>query len=823
MASKSRKRSKRRVSVDPLDLIRRNFERGDCKQALKDARVAYRQAPSPELRSLLEHVYMGRADQLSRQGLRDDCRRILQELTELGVTEPSVKAGLPALLLSVGMLDSLESDTAALTDAQRGDLQVKIVDQAVLRPEHTPRGMPEIRQAAERIRAALQAVEAGDEAAALAELRDIPRQSLLADWKFFVRGLIAYYRGDQAEMLANWTRLDENRAAVKITAPLKLLAGVESLRQNPSLLPKVQRLERQVTDHPVLGVLIRLQQPAVDGRWDDVLRVLQRSGRELHKLDTDVYRRVVNWLRGVFVPDGRVKDLERLARVAEPLPTDPRWNWARAAVRDNDEQWAGVRYWQAYLADVDTVTGLTPDERNLTRAMIQVHLAEDVADDARRLRKCRCGADHSLDIEEAEAEALHRFQQSMTLAPRYEPAYVGLMELYMQTDRRHEVAKVCRQWLQQKPDDQVTLVTLSRYHMSCDEPLQARQYAARARDLKPLDKAIGDLLRSTYVASARHFARQGDFDRARQELTDADGLQPGRADAYDTLALKAVLETKAGQTAVARDLIKQAQDGLTDPTAVWLTMAIEATRLELPKEETWLYEKRWQEALKRRCCSQTAGLLCKILDEQLQTEESQEDNQQRVSVLLKYIRRCSRVKWQVEDLRHVCEFLDTAEEHASLIKLVDRSLRKFPEVAYLHWFAAKLESHRRTLTYDRRRCLKHLNEVVRLGGSSEDPRDKELVDQARKALAILEDSPLGHLFDAFEDDDDFDDDDDDFDDDGDGDDEARTDAFLAGLAGIPRQALIMFVRAFCKREGLDPDEVMAELDRRQATRNREGR
>ena len=95
MGSKSKKRSRRRVSVDSFDVIRRNVERGDFKQALKDARVSYRKDATPKLRSLLEHVYVGRAEQLSRQGLCEDSRRIIQELLDLGVTEPSVQAGLP--------------------------------------------------------------------------------------------------------------------------------------------------------------------------------------------------------------------------------------------------------------------------------------------------------------------------------------------------------------------------------------------------------------------------------------------------------------------------------------------------------------------------------------------------------------------------------------------------------------------------------------------------------------------------------------------------------------------------------------------------------
>jgi hypothetical protein len=67
MASKSKKRSKA-GPFNPIDQVRRYLERGDFRQALKDARVAYRQNPSPECRCFLEHAYIGRASSLRKTG-----------------------------------------------------------------------------------------------------------------------------------------------------------------------------------------------------------------------------------------------------------------------------------------------------------------------------------------------------------------------------------------------------------------------------------------------------------------------------------------------------------------------------------------------------------------------------------------------------------------------------------------------------------------------------------------------------------------------------------------------------------------------------------
>ena len=51
-------------------------------------------------------------------------------------------------------------------------------------------------------------------------LRDLARSSVLSEWKFFVRGLAAYYRHDADDVKANWDRLDPKRKAFPIAQRL---------------------------------------------------------------------------------------------------------------------------------------------------------------------------------------------------------------------------------------------------------------------------------------------------------------------------------------------------------------------------------------------------------------------------------------------------------------------------------------------------------------------------------------------------------------------------------------------------------------------------
>ena len=110
----------------------------------------------------------------------------------------------------------------------------------------------------------------------MAAFKDIARASPLADWKYFVRGLAAYYRQDAAEMQANWDRLDAGRFAARIAASLKVLA-------DPAVVPMddfrttdtLARLGGAVLGGPILARLQTLQGHVAAGRWREAVKLLR--------------------------------------------------------------------------------------------------------------------------------------------------------------------------------------------------------------------------------------------------------------------------------------------------------------------------------------------------------------------------------------------------------------------------------------------------------------------------------------------------------------------------------------------------------------------
>ncbi|MBM4089509.1 MAG: hypothetical protein FJ276_08785, partial [Planctomycetes bacterium] len=261
MATKSN-RNKRRAGKTSgasglFDLVRRNLEKGNSKQALKDARVCYRQEPTAEHRRYLEFALIQRSQQLEQHRLREEARRVAQELLDLGPLEPSVQAAFPDLLLSLGMFDRVRDDAMPSAAGQRTDWEAKAADVAVRNPQDAPASMAGCRATAMQIRAALERLHAGAAEQALAAVAAIPRSSPFADWVLFVRGLAAYYEQDAARMSANWDRLDPNRLAARIARPLACLVdGTTPSKTDSRVQAGLRKLYRAL---PGASVLISLE------------------------------------------------------------------------------------------------------------------------------------------------------------------------------------------------------------------------------------------------------------------------------------------------------------------------------------------------------------------------------------------------------------------------------------------------------------------------------------------------------------------------------------------------------------------------------------
>ena len=762
--SKDRKRAETKQALPDGSLrleVERLIQKGRFKDAVKQAKMCYRDAGTPENHLLLERAYFLRAQQLHREAMPTSAVEVAHHLLDFGVTDPSLPAELVPLLLAIGMSgpamamgERLESPEA------RASLILTASDQAVLNPDRAPASLPEIRAGSLLVRGALKALDAGDEAGAIDCLREVARSSPFADWRYFVRGLAAMRRGDAEGVAANWDKLDSRRAAFRIARSLRASIGVATDAAGDATLSV---LEIAVFGEPILDRLKQVRRLVAEESWTEASRLLSPLRFSLRKIDPRLAERLTRVLLPPVVKavtESSFKEGWRLfdsfARAAEALPIDPKWNRLRALV------WEGPQgsptnaevYWQAYLADLKVLTILSPNERRRAQALIWVHMAEQYAGDAAAEPDDIFGFRPSArETKHAQKRAIDCLEESIKLDPAHLTAYRVLINVYEEWNQSDEAEKAAHRLLEAFPDDFETLLSLTRYHRDNDEPEQGLPYLHRARAIKPLDDTLRKTEWNLRGRLARHHALKHRWDEGRAELALAAPLWPEMSDHYAFLGRKAVFELKAGEVDRAEEIIEAAQLRLAEPLPLWLLILIEGSRYKLAKATMDRFDHLWQVGLAKKGKSETAGAIAELLRNYLAENVKYAGRDGHVKEVTDYLKRTSRIRYRREDLIRACDFLvEDPQSKLLLDKLVKRGLKNFPDSANFQFMAATIEIEKGPYKSNLRQVRKNLEKALELALASSDPKEIELVPDLKRILTKLPDAtsgPFGMPFPGF--------------------------------------------------------------------------
>src|SRR5450759_1580717 len=104
MASKNKRQAGLRPRAEgppiPLrDLVDRLIAKGRFKDAVKEAKICYKQESTPEHHKLLEQAYLLRAQQLQQGGMSIAAREVAEHLLDFGITDPALAEPSAALML----------------------------------------------------------------------------------------------------------------------------------------------------------------------------------------------------------------------------------------------------------------------------------------------------------------------------------------------------------------------------------------------------------------------------------------------------------------------------------------------------------------------------------------------------------------------------------------------------------------------------------------------------------------------------------------------------------------------------------------------------
>ncbi len=674
---------------DFVALVRRNLARQDFKQALKDAKTAWRQQPTAELRALLEEAYLARTKQLLRFGLMAEARSTFEDLLSLGITEGKVRGEAAAVATPLGLVDRLLARQGPSEGPLDGATLVGLTDAAVVHPGTTVQGHPQIARDAAAVRQVLDQLAAGQGEEALAALAHIPRHSPLADWRLFARGLAAYYRQDDQQMQACWSRLDPTRWPAKIARALQDLA--DWIGSGPFALDRLGpgrmallKLESLAFGQPVLTRLYELHGQMLEGDWEGAFRTLRtlprQAGAQRKPLALMVARAVL--------PSGlRQQGSSLLERIAGWIPgpsEDPHWHRARALFLENqslDDLLEAARQWIDYLRDIDQ-GAFPPQDQRLAKALVWYRAATNYLsylqkqEDDEEQEQDEDGQQHhdrflsrwadqrrrevsKPDMEESIfAAATAALRESINLAPELIAPYRCLAVAHAYWGRVDEAAEAYRLLIDRHPDSLIDLVSAARMLLGFDRPLEACPYARKAAQLKPLDRSVTRLFWRCLVQSARYLAGQQRLDESRAMLEEVATLDLPPEDARLLPACRAVLAFKAGNLQEARTLAWEAVRKAPHPASGYLAMAIQARLWDLPGDLATQLESQWEAQLQGRFNSKAAAAMARLLCRADDRKGESPHLAEFVRRAIDYIARGTRAKWRREYLLDVCELLD---------------------------------------------------------------------------------------------------------------------------------------------------------------------
>ncbi len=742
--------------------VERLIAKDRLKDAVKQAKLCYKAAASTENHHLLERAYYLRADQLRRNGMPAAAVEVAHHLLEFGVTDPKLVEPTARLLVALGMSKSAQAIEGRIESPEtREQLALDAADQAVLHPDRTTEAPAELRAGAARVRQALDALHAGDEAKAMEALRDVSRSSPFSDWKLFVRGLAARSRHAEDEVRANWDRLDSRRAPFRIVRSLEALSA-QTPNPKSGSATSLTELEKRCFGEPVIESLEQLRAFVAEANWDEVLRRLMNIRLRLQRIDPKLARRLTDvvyepMIREVTAYEYReaMALAKEFHRVAEPLAIDPHWNrfWALVWEGPIGSLEDAERYWRKYLKDLENLPILSPDERRLAQALVLEHMGQEHVGYVEFLEGhsdpfSRPASKQEIGRERKEAVAI--FEESLRLAPTHPGTYRHLIDAYEDWGQPDEAAAVARRLLEKVPDDFDALEQLAEHFSRRDAPAQALEYVTRARALKPLDP---DLVREEWtirMSLARHCALEKKWDEGRAQFSAAERVWAEGSQSFHGQAQRIVFELKAHQNERADEMIRDAQERSTEAAPLWLALWVEASRYKLPQIEQVRFDLNWEKALPKRCRSDTAGAIASLLHTFIDRRIDYPNREQHIRDVVQYLQRTTRIKYTEHDLESVCTFLvDLPKEKPLLDKLLQRGLKLFPDSPRFLWMAGLQEMAKGPRQSNMGQARKYFEAALKHAQASRDPKKTALISDIQEDLSRLRDlmsHPLGMAF-----------------------------------------------------------------------------
>jgi hypothetical protein len=537
---------------------------GKSRDAVEAAKQYLKHTPGPEAEALAVKAYAARIEALQASGLHREARAIGALVRErFPAHQDQVAVLMRQSEVAAGNFDALLAELATADAPRRRELEAilarGLTDPAVLAESPVLPADHPLRRMARAVSDALTAVTTGPlPAGALASLGEIPRHSLLAPWKLLIRALDAFYRHDDAAVLANLSGIPPNAGPARLVPVLRRLVGENG--RPAELSPAVTALIEHVSGHRTVArtQLSQLSQALAAHDERKALAAVQALLPLFRTAPTALRRTFLvsvlhHWHRQGLSPD-------RLLRLLPSGKHDPDMLRLLALTLERGEWDTALVMWDGYLTAA-TATGLL-STTGPEMARVLLHMANlfpadpeavlemlEVDSEQQLRRRIRTGQlpacfDRAALLERARA------------ADPVPQVYDALVAHYDQWGDPKRAEAEAEAWRRAHSQDLEPLLYLIR---AAERRGAIRKALALLADAEALDRVHPEVRQSRFrllLAGAERRIKEGkpalaldDLEQLAQEPRASEGDHP----AY-LLALRWIAAQQRGDTAAAAQL-----------------------------------------------------------------------------------------------------------------------------------------------------------------------------------------------------------------------------------------------------------------------------
>lgn len=747
MAGKKKRAKRSGGKIDDLTIAVRELSKGNVKNAVKLARVAYRRDPSEPVASLLKRALLRRTQELYARKMPEPARSILAELNAFTVDDPCDVDELRRLnvLLGVG---NVQSNANTLADDPA--LLSQLVDTAVRDGETVgcPQDLvPEVRH----VRQALQAVADGNDDESATLLQTIGRSSPLVDWKLLIRGLIAFYDGDADRRDANWSRLDPERMAWRIAQSLRSVTPTSSPQRGIDDIGSHRlKAARDAFDTPLAKALRRLQTALQEGtRWSSIFSNLMN---QFGQSDSDILERVAVILAAKFIRETDYREFKRLRKMNPPFRLDPQMTRATALLYQLDGDIdVAIQTWERYILDLGKCDSLIESQRNTAIALVYLHLARLGVAEACELgsygdpyRSQHWGEPIEEQIEAYWEYADKNFSNSREYDPGNKEAYrehCHMLDDWLKTERASSLYREFTARFEDDFDAQVEAAL--HYRLRESDPGRAQRYTLQAEKLRPRDPQVAQLYWDCAFDLARIAARQKQFGVAHAELDQAEQyVGPGRQ-LYVLNAMRAAVELKAGNRQKADRCQERASAQTELAPAATLAYCACAFQCGVGNQIRSELNAELKAATSFRPNSLAGGAMARFMNSLSEADVAYHGSKTHEKLVATYLKKCPKKVWAESDLVDAVLFAASRKTTQDILKRLSQiGCKRFPKNPHFYMGMGQSEMSRGPRHCNRRKAIGYFETTLELNKQAETySLDKETLESASQSLALLEMPP----------------------------------------------------------------------------------